>query len=60
MRRLIDLSKSFIQRVNPRFAVGDIAQARRALRNVRYRDFREGFVVDANDAMGAVLSFEPA
>ena len=43
-----------------RFAVQDVAQARRALRGISHRDYRDGFVVDAADAMGAVLSFEPS
>jgi len=43
-----------------RFAVRDIGRARQAVRDVRYHDHHEGFVVDAVDAMGAVLSFEPS
>jgi hypothetical protein len=43
-----------------RFLLQDIEQARRALCDVRSRDHGNGFVVDASDAMGAVLSFEPA
>jgi hypothetical protein len=44
-----------------RFAVADIARARDVMRksDVRTRDHREGFVVDAADALGATLSFEP-
>jgi hypothetical protein len=44
-----------------RIAVADIAAARAIVRNggVTMRDHRDGFVVDAADAHGAVLSFEP-
>jgi catechol 2,3-dioxygenase-like lactoylglutathione lyase family enzyme len=44
-----------------RFAVAHIARARDVMRksDVRTRDHREGFVVDAADALGATLSFEP-
>jgi catechol 2,3-dioxygenase-like lactoylglutathione lyase family enzyme len=44
-----------------RFAVADVAAARAVMQNggVKTRDHRDGFVVDAADAMGAVLSFEP-
>lgn len=44
-----------------RFAVADIAAARVVMQKggVKSRDYRDGFVVDAADAMGATLSFEP-
>ncbi|MBV8791576.1 MAG: VOC family protein [Pseudolabrys sp.] len=45
-----------------RFAVADIAAARALLKAnaVPYRDHRDGFVVDAADALGATISFESA
>jgi catechol 2,3-dioxygenase-like lactoylglutathione lyase family enzyme len=45
-----------------RFAVSDIGKTRATVQQsaVKIRDHRDGFVVDAADAMGAVLSFEPA
>lgn len=44
-----------------RFAVADIGEARAAMQKggVKTRDYRDGFVVDPADAMGATLSFEP-
>jgi catechol 2,3-dioxygenase-like lactoylglutathione lyase family enzyme len=44
-----------------RFAVTDIAAAYAAVQNsgTKTRTHRDGFVVDAADAMGATLSFEP-
>lgn len=44
-----------------RFAVADIAVARALMQKngVKTRDHREGFVIDAADALGATLSFEP-
>ena len=44
-----------------RFAVADIATARAVMQkgDMKTRDHREGFVIDAADAMGATLSFEP-
>jgi hypothetical protein len=44
-----------------RFAVADIGAARTVMQKggVKIRDHRDGFVVDAGDAMGATLSFEP-
>ncbi|MGI8527549.1 MAG: VOC family protein [Pseudolabrys sp.] len=44
-----------------RFAVNDIAKARDAMKKggVKTRDHRDGFVIDAADALRAVLSFEP-
>jgi hypothetical protein len=44
-----------------RFAVADIDRARATVRNggIRMRDHRDGFVLDAVDALGATLSFEP-
>jgi hypothetical protein len=45
-----------------RFAVADIAAARALVQRagVRARDWRDGFVIDAADALGATLSFEPS
>jgi catechol 2,3-dioxygenase-like lactoylglutathione lyase family enzyme len=45
-----------------RFAVADIAAARALAQRagVRGRDWRDGFVIDAADALGATLSFEPS
>ena len=44
-----------------RFAVADIATARALMQKngIRARDYRDGFVVDSVDALGATLSFEP-
>jgi catechol 2,3-dioxygenase-like lactoylglutathione lyase family enzyme len=44
-----------------RFAVANIVSARAIMQEggVKTRDHRDGFVVDAGDAMGATLSFEP-
>lgn len=44
-----------------RFAVADIAKARAIAQDnrVKTRDHRDGFVIDADDALGAALSFEP-
>jgi hypothetical protein len=44
-----------------RFAVTDIAAARTVMQkgDVRTRGHRDGFVIDAVDALGATLSFEP-
>jgi catechol 2,3-dioxygenase-like lactoylglutathione lyase family enzyme len=44
------------------FAVADIAKARAMAQDsrVKTRDHRDGFVIDAADALGATLSFEPA
>jgi len=44
-----------------RFAVADVGAALQLMRDagVVVREHRDGFVVDATDAMGAVLSFEP-
>ena len=44
-----------------RFAVTDIAAARTLVQQagVRARDWRDGFVIDPADALGATLSFEP-
>jgi hypothetical protein len=44
-----------------RFAVADIGAAHAVMQKggMKTRDHRDGFVVDAGDAMGATLSFEP-
>lgn len=44
-----------------RFAVADIETARSVIRNggIKIREHRDGFVIDAEEAMGATLSFEP-
>jgi catechol 2,3-dioxygenase-like lactoylglutathione lyase family enzyme len=44
-----------------RFVVSDIAKARATAQDsgVKTRDHRDGFVIDAADALGATLSFEP-
>jgi len=44
-----------------RLAVADIARARVAMQKgeVKIRNHRDGFVIDAPDALGATLSFEP-
>jgi catechol 2,3-dioxygenase-like lactoylglutathione lyase family enzyme len=44
-----------------RFAVTDVGIARSVMQKagIKARDHRDGFVVDAADAMGATLSFEP-
>ncbi|MBV9347212.1 MAG: VOC family protein [Pseudolabrys sp.] len=44
-----------------RFAVADVTQTRALMHKggLKVRDQRDGFVVDAADAMGALLSFEP-
>jgi catechol 2,3-dioxygenase-like lactoylglutathione lyase family enzyme len=45
-----------------RFAVADIGTARTVMQKsrIKTRDHRDGFVIDAADARGATLSFEPS